>query len=445
MFLKYKKIIIASSLFLSLNTAKSADIELTIDKVVNLAIENSKLMNSSKAKVKSAKASVSELETNLLPKLNFTGSYTRLSDVKAFAFDPADVFPGVPSNPVVLNPIILDNFFLRLQVAQPIFTGFAISNAIESQEMMAKSSELDLANQEKNISLDAKTYFWTLYKAKRMLKVTEDNVRQLESHYERVKNMVEQGLLTDNDRLKVSVQLSDAKMRKLDAENGVQMATVYLNNMLGLDLTTTIELKTEELGKNNSNSSINELILFARENRKDIGSMEYMVKAAESGYEASKSGYYPQIALTGNLYYNNPNQRIMPNEANFQSTWDVGISLSYDIWNWNQTTYKSEKAEAQMIQAKESWEYMVDMTNVEVTQSVLNLENAKKKISATELTKQQTEENLRSTNDKFYAGLVPTTDLIDAEFYVLQAKLNYENTLADYEIAKAKLEKATGK
>ncbi|MDP4116097.1 MAG: TolC family protein, partial [Bacteroidota bacterium] len=57
---------------------------------------------------------------------------------------------------------------------------------------------------------------------------------------------------------------------------------------------------------------------------------------------------------------------------------------------------------------------------------------------------EQAEENYRLTADKFKEGLALNSDLLDAETSLLQANTNYIQSIADFNISKAKLEKAIG-
>jgi len=55
---------------------------------------------------------------------------------------------------------------------------------------------------------------------------------------------------------------------------------------------------------------------------------------------------------------------------------------------------------------------------------------------------QQAEENYRVTNEKFKNGVVSSSELLDAEVALLNAKVAYNNSILEYEIAKIKLEKS---
>jgi outer membrane protein len=57
---------------------------------------------------------------------------------------------------------------------------------------------------------------------------------------------------------------------------------------------------------------------------------------------------------------------------------------------------------------------------------------------------QQASENYRMTAEKFKSGLMTSTELIDAQVSLLQAKLQLTQALVDHELAEARLEKAIG-
>ena len=123
----------------------------------------------------------------------------------------------------------------------------------------------------------------------------------------------------------------------------------------------------------------------------------------------------------------------------------MSVGLSWDIWNWLSTSDQTKQAEAQLEQVKDGYKSLKDGINLEVTQYYLNLLKAKEKVLASEQSVHQAEENYRVTNETFKNGLALNSDLLDAEFALLQAKTNHIQALADYELAKAGLEKSIGK
>jgi outer membrane protein TolC len=58
---------------------------------------------------------------------------------------------------------------------------------------------------------------------------------------------------------------------------------------------------------------------------------------------------------------------------------------------------------------------------------------------------EQAEENYRTTLEKYNVQLAPSSELVDAETSLLQAKTNYINALIDYQLSKIKLNKSLGR
>ncbi len=172
--------------------------------------------------------------------------------------------------------------------------------------------------------------------------------------------------------------------------------------------------------------------------------MQYNIKAGEAGVTLAESNWYPQIYLGGNYYYSKPNQRIFPAENKFKDTWDVGVSVSVDLWNWGATVDKTDQAEAQLEQAKDSYKIIKDNVVLEVNSNYLNLVQSKDKIAVADESVRQAQENYRVTDETFKKGLALNSDLLDSEVALLQSNTNYIQALVDYELAKAKLEKSIG-
>ena len=180
------------------------------------------------------------------------------------------------------------------------------------------------------------------------------------------------------------------------------------------------------------------------ENRPELKAVDSRVKAGEAGVTAARSGWFPQVYLTGNYYYSRPNQRIFPTQDAFKDTWDVTLGVSLDIWNWGTTLHQTDQAQAQLEQAKDARGLIQDGITLDLTQAYLNLQQARERITVADQGVKQAEENHRITTKRFNAGLASTSDLIDAEVALLQGKTNQTNSIVDYELAKARIEKAVG-
>lgn len=429
-------------------TAAQQKLTLTIDQAIQTGLENSKVLHTSHFKLEAADAKASEIRTLGLPSLKFNGAYTRLSDVPPQAVTlPANSFgPGFPPSDIAmtLSPTILNNYALRATLQQPLFTGGKISGAIDAAEEIAAASQQDLQKDRADAVYNITAAYWNLHRANEFKKFVDENVMQIRAHATDAENLLKQGMVTTNDLMKVQVQLSDALVRQIDADNNVKLSMYVLNNTLGLPLQTDIVLASTIRPADRAWDSVEQLVLQALQKRPEVAGMNARVRAGEASLTSAHGGWWPQIYLVGNYNYLNPNSRYFPISDTFKDTWDVSVSMSFDLWNWLQTGHQSTQAQAQLAQAREGLSMMKDGITLEVTQSYLAIQKAKEREAVSRRGVAQAEENYRIMNGKYAQGLVANSELLDAEVALLQARLNLAQSSVDYELAIAQLSKAVG-
>jgi outer membrane protein TolC len=429
--------IVAFTMLMVISVFAQENVKLTLDESIKVGLQNSRRINSSKMKIQGAEAKLKEINSDRLPSLNFSASYTRLSNIDPFSI-------STPFGNFDLTQNINNNYNLKLSLRQPVFTGFRLKSASEIAEFNSMAVKEEYSQTEQDLILDIKSAYWNLYKANKIKKVIDENVEQINAHLKDAQNLYDQGLATNNDLLKVKVQLAEAQLKQIDAANTVKLSMTNLSNIIELPLTTEIEVSEEIPEEKNKVENLEDLKAKAWDNRPELKAMDYKVKASETGIDLAQSGWFPQIYLNGNYYYSNPNSRYFPVEEKFKDSWDVSVSLSFDLWNWNKTGNQTTQAEADFEQAKDSYKILKDAVTLQVTQSYLNLVRAEKKLTVSETSVEQAEENYRVASELYKQGLILNSDLLDVEVALLQTRTNHVQTLVDYELAKANLERATG-
>lgn len=423
----------------SLSGLMAQEKELSLDDCIKIGLEKNINLHSSKQKVLGAEYKLKGANAQLLPSLKLSAGYTRLSSIDPFTI----TIP--PKYQVSISPNITDNYSLKFTVQQPLFTGFRLSGNSNLSENLYQASVQDLSKDQIEFLLNIKTAYWNLFKVIKLKEAIDKNVMQIQAHIQDIQNLFKQGMATKNDLLKVQVQLSDAQIRQLDAANNIKMAELNLNNIIQLPLSVKPKIDTSISKEDIYIKEVDYYLDEAAKSRPELKAFDFRIKAGESAVTVAKSGWYPQVFLFGDYNYANPNQRVFPQQDKFKGTWDVGINLSWDIWNWGQAGHQSGEASAQLEQTKDQLKSIRDLVTLEVTQNYLTMLQNKEKITAAGNSVAQAEENYRLTADKFKEGLALNSDLLDAETALLQSNTNYIQSVADFNIAKAKLEKAIGK
>jgi outer membrane protein len=435
---KMKRVLLFSLFFLS--TRVTFPQKLTLKESIELGLKNSKALIISRSKLTGSDAKITEATSQLLPQFKFAAGYTRLSNIPAFQVS----LPFLTS-PITISDVILNTYNMRLSMQQPIFTGFRLSALRSSAVSNNKAAESEFLTEYNETAFKIHIAFWQYYKAIQLAAVIDENLAQMEKHLNDTKNFLENGLATQNDLLKLEAQFSNTKLLQIESQNNLDVTRFAFNQTIGLPPESGTDIDSDIDSANEADIDYNSLLSEAKSNRNELKALNYRLEASNKGITAAKAGWFPSLYLSGNYYYNRPNQRIMPALDKFKDTWDLGVTLNWDIWNWGLTSAQSIQAEQIKIQTETSLHQMNDAVEIEVYQNYLSYKRSFEKILVSKTSLDQAKENYRTTKEKYNVQLATSTDLIDSESALLQAEMNYSNSLIDNKIAKTRLEKSVGR
>ncbi|MFM2133945.1 MAG: hypothetical protein RL156_1226 [Bacteroidota bacterium] len=423
------------------NSLHAQVVNVSLEDAISNALTTSRTLKISRSKVQQAQAREDEAQANRLPSLRFQGTYNRLNDVGPVQFDN----PFVPGSKIVLSNPILNNYQFNLSASQVLFAGFRLDAAKDIADLAVQAARLDEQSDEISVRFAATTTYWSLYKLMEFRNALGETVKQLNARVHDAEVLFKAGTLTSNDVMKIKVQAANVRAQELEITQQVTSVTVALNNLMGRPLSTIISPSSKPMWTETDASSIQDAIAKAREDRPDIRATQLRLKAAERGADAANGGWWPQVAVTANYLYANPNQRIFPNRPQFDGTWAVGVSAGWDLWNWMIPTHQAAQAHAQAAQIQEGLLMMQEGITVEAMQNYLALAPARERIAVAEQAEAQAKENSSNVTSKFTAGAATGTDVLESEAMLLQASANKTTAIVDYELAWAKLQRSLGK
>jgi outer membrane protein TolC len=436
------KLLILSMILVSGACAQQGEL-LTLDSAIAIGRGNSRTLQIAAARADGARARAGEASTALLPGLRLNGSYARLSEGE-FKLSTAAQPAGAP--------VVVDNYALRLQLYQPLFTGFRLANLADAAENLAEAGKHDLQMSDADLVFAITSAYWSLHQALTTERFVSDNVRRLEAYRSDTERLLTAGLATRNDLLKIEVQLANARIASIDADNDVVMARMNLNNVLGRPLETTVipGSKPGDIQRSDSILSLADrgedglLTGYAWSGRPDLISAGYQVEAARANASAAKGSYWPQIDLTAGYNYNRPNSRYQPVTPEFLGSWDVGVNLQFDVWNWGRTGHQAEAAEAALRQTELAASQLRDNVALDVQRAALSLRRSRDKLAVARLGLSQAEEHRRMTDDRYRKGVATSSELLDAEVSLVQAETSLTAADVEFAVARARLVRALG-
>lgn len=423
--------------FLIFTINASAQRILTLSEAQQLAIDQIK---ADVAKRQATLAKIEQLKVSTkYPTVNASVTYNRLSNnVDPFKI----VVPGGPAEGVVVQPIILNQFQNRLVVNQLLYSGDRTKNALKALELQLQTGDLETEKESEDMRFGVTQLYYELYKLKVTKKLIIENMKLIDENIKDIESAQKQGIALENDVLRLKLQKSNIELSQIDTQNAMESLAFNLNLLMGIPIETAIDTDSASIFQLKNIQSLNAYISDAQKLRHDLKAVNLKKEVAITQIDITKSALKPTIALGGTYFLDNPNQRVFPQNDKFKGTWALGFTATYSISNLWTVKHQVAENQANVDQIESLYQELSDGIKMEINQSYAGFKQISGKVKVAEIAVNQATENYRVTNNRYKEGLITLTELLNANFLVLQSKMNLINTQIDVELAYHRLMKS---
>ncbi len=335
-----------------------------------------------------------------------------------------------------------DNFNFGTSITQPLFSGGSIYANYRLEKMGVDISKMDVETVKRDLVLQVREGYFNILNAQKIRDVAEQTVKQLEAHLEVAKAFFEVGIIPKNDVLQSEVKLAQGRQDLVKAENGVALAKASFNTLLRREIDTPLTI-VDILGYNPFPLRFEESLEEALRQRPEIKNAELKVDQAKESVKIARSGFFPVINLTGSYGRLSEELGLMGDLRT--ERWNIQALTTFTIGDWGKTAYKVGESKVKVTQAEDVKVQLKEGIILEVKDDYLNMRVAEKNIKVAEKAIEQAEENLRMNEERYKYQVATSTDVLDAVILLAQARVNYYNALSDFNVAKARLERAMGR
>lgn len=352
---------------------------------------------------------------------------------------------GVGQN--VVNALHTDTrnmFMASAVVTQPIYMGGAISAA----NKMASISEQMVAN-DYEAKLQATLHgtdhaYWMVVSLKHKRKLADSYLKLVKKLSNDVHKMIDEGVATRADGLKVDVKVNEAEMTLTQADNGLSLAKMFLCQLCGLPLDSKITLADEDRESLPIEVVADDIdVNTVADNRPEVKLLENTVDLSRQATRLARASYLPQILLSGGYSATNPN---LYNgfERKFSGAWNVGVVVRMPVWNWFEGVYKVRASKAATCIAQLEVGDVREKIELQVSQSRFKMSEANRRLVMAISNVDKANENLRCANLGFREGVIPSTGVMEAQTAWLQAQSQKIDAEIDVKLSQVDYKKALG-
>lgn len=379
---------------------------------------------------KSAKA-------DFLPKLSADGDFS-------YTGNPMELTVSLPDLDLLRTFEGKDmKYGASLTLAQPLYRGGAIKAGYDKAR-----KEKEMAGHEKrrvvnNIIYDADVYYWNAVAQLEMVRIAEEFKASVSLLVDVVRHRVEEEYTDRNDLLMAEVKLNDADYRLLQSKNNREVARLSLNSFAGVASeeaipTDSVVMPLKMLDKR----YYGETLETGMAHRPELKIAMNQIDIQQSKARIANAQFLPAFSVGVDGSYMSPGYNF---RTDMDPNYRVYAKVSVPLFEWGKrrSTRRAGKYEVDI--ARENHNKVVDNLRLEIETAYYTYSQSVEKVLLTESSLQKAAESEALAMEKYKEGNVSIVEVINAQLFHQEARVNYVQSKLDAQIARSGFERAMGR
>lgn len=413
------------------------DLKLSLKEAQDYAIQNNKMMITSRMEVQASKVAIWETISNALPQVTASGSFTDNLKLMTTLL-PGDFF-GRPGEKVPVT------FGSQYNSGASVSASLLLFNAplyigIETTKLANKLSEKNLAKTELDTRESISTAYYLILVSERSLEILNGNITNLKETLKSTRSMYSAGMAesTDVDQMVSNVTMVENTISSM--QRSIELNYNLLRFQLGVSAETKIIL-AQTLDDFTSEINIDALLSQQFDHKQNLNYIltEGQEKMLSLALKSQKASVLPTLAGFYSYGVNGMGDKISTQQW-FQNSM-TGLQLTVPIFGSGQKYSQIKKAQINYEKAKTTKDMVTEQLLLQEKQLRYNLVNANLQYKSQKDNVEVSKRVYTSTENKFKQGMASSLELTQANSLYLQAENNYVSALMNLLQTKLALDK----
>ena len=329
-----------------------------------------------------------------------------------------------------------------IMLTQPLYMGGKIRAYDRITRLAEEAAGAQHTMEEQDLLVSVDEAYWRIINLQSKKELAESFLSTVQKLDADVQRLIDEGLATKADGLSVKVKLNEAEVAVIQVENGLVLSRMALAQLCGLPLQNDIEVVAPDTPLATTNSD-DANTLIAMENRPEIQALDIAAQVKREQIKVARSEYMPNLALTAGCLISNPS---LYNgfEKKFYGLWTAGVILKVPILTWGDRIYKVRQAKAEAAMAETRLDEVREKITLQVNQNQQKLQEAQQRLATAQRSQDQADENLRMANLGMTEGVIPVSNVLQAQTAWLSAHSTLVEAEIDVRLADLYLQRSLG-
>ena len=318
-----------------------------------------------------------------------------------------------------------------------LITDFGKTNSlVASAKLREKAQNANAVATEQDITIATDQAFYDALQSQALYQVARQNVDTRQTTDSQISELTKNKLKSLLDLSFADVNLSQAKLLLLDAENNLVASMASLDAVLGLDHEVKYELVDENGATSAPPGDVEQLVQTGLQQRPDLQALDLDQQAAVKFSHAERDQMLPTITAAGTV----GSVPIRPAQY-YTSNWWGGIGVNVNIPVFNGFLYSAEAKEAS-IRAQAASEQSRDLRDRivrDIHTAWLSANTAYQRMAVAQQLLKEANMGLQLAQTRYQMGLSSIVELSQAQYQQTDAAIGNTNAEYQYRLALASL------
>ncbi|MBW7932324.1 MAG: TolC family protein [Gemmatimonadaceae bacterium] len=404
---------------------------IALDEAVRQAQRNAPAAVTARNALRTSAAAVRSAYAQYIPSLSISSSGSRQGG-ETFFQGKLVPYSGVPWS-----------FSRGLSTNLELFDGGRRWFNLKSAQANVDAADASETSQRYNIALQVKQQYFAVLAARESEAAARKQLEQAQEQLKSSTAKVRAGAATKSDSLRSAIQVGNARLAQLTAQNNLRVANAALSRLVGApDVVTATPADTAEMGRIVLDSA--QLAALALDGP-TVRSAEAALVAARAAKKAAKTPYMPTISTSYSLSGNNTSETFDWGSGRIPKQNSLRFSLNFPLFNnlsreenVTRATVAEENAVASLRDAKLAQQQSL-------VQFLGAFRTAEERVAIQLASVAAAEEDLRVQQQRYALGASVLLDLLTSQTTLDQARASLIQARYDARIAKAQVEALIGR
>ena len=405
---------------------------ISLNEAVRLAQQNSPSAVQARGSISTSEAAVKQSYAAFLPSFSVSAGRNRQSGDRFDTQGNLVPFTGQPTS-----------YSTGLSSSLQIFDGGRRFYEVKRSKADVNAAEAGETASRYQIALQVKQQYYNILAARESQSAAEAQIQQAEQQLRAASLRLRAGAATVSDSLRSAVQLGNARLALLNAQNNLQIGNASLTRLVASPTPVTA-LASDTVDQRAAIPTVAELMPLI-ENAPAVEQADAQLDAAHAGLRSAKTAFMPTVNMNFNRGGSGLDPQFGIGDKRYAYSQSLSFSLNFPLFNnLNREVTVARAAVAEDV-AEASLRDARHLAQQTLVQSLGQMRIAREQVDIQIQSVAAAEEDLRVQQRRYELGATTLLDLLTSQTQLDNARTDLIRARYDYRVARAQLEALIGR